>query len=357
VAAELNVRAVCATDPTYGVTTDAVIADPLLAGAVHDTTADPFPGTADTFVGATGAPTVTAAVAADCGPVPLPFLAATVNVYVVAFVSPVIVCDVAAELNVRAVCATDPTYGVTTDAVIADPLLAGAVHDTTADPFPGTPTTPVGATGAPTVTAPDATDGGPVPLAFFAATLNTYVVPLVSPVIVWDVAAELNVRAGWTVNPTYGVTTYAVIPDPLSAGAVHDTTADPFPGTPTTPVGATGAPTVTDPDATDCGPAPLAFFAATLNTYVVPFVSPVIVCDVAAELNVLAGWTVNPTYGVTTYAVIPDPLFAGAVHDTTADPFPGTPTTPVGAAGAPLAARRTSATEGVDATFVVVRTA
>ena len=83
-----------------------MIADPLLlAGAVHDTTADPFPGTADTSVGATGAPTVTGPDAADCGPVPLAFLAATVNVYVVALVSPVTVCDVAVELNVVAVCA------------------------------------------------------------------------------------------------------------------------------------------------------------------------------------------------------------------------------------------------------------
>jgi hypothetical protein len=41
-------------------------------------------------------------------------------------------------------------------------------------------------------------------------------------------------------------------------------------------------------DGADCGPVPLAFLAATLNVYVVPFVSPVIVCDVAAELNVRA---------------------------------------------------------------------
>jgi len=52
--------------------------------------------------------------AADCGPVPLVFFAATLNVYVVPFVNPVTVCDVAAELNVRAVCAVDPMYGVTT---------------------------------------------------------------------------------------------------------------------------------------------------------------------------------------------------------------------------------------------------
>jgi hypothetical protein len=91
--------------------------------------------------------------------------------------------------------------------VIDDPLFAGAVHDTTADPFPGTADTFVGATGVPTVTEALAADGGPVPLAFVAATVNVYAVPLVSPVTVWVVAAELNVLAGWTMNPMYGVTT------------------------------------------------------------------------------------------------------------------------------------------------------
>jgi hypothetical protein len=86
-----------------------VIDDPLFAGAVHDTTADPLPGTADTFVGASGAPTVTVPDAADCGPVPLAFLAATLNVYVVPLVNPVTVWVVAVELNVCAVCAVVPT--------------------------------------------------------------------------------------------------------------------------------------------------------------------------------------------------------------------------------------------------------
>jgi hypothetical protein len=53
-------------------------------------------------------------------------------------------------------------------------------------------------------------------------------------------------------------------------------------------------------DATDCGPVPLAFLAATLNVYVVPLVNPVTVCDVAVELNVRAGCATDPTYGVTT---------------------------------------------------------
>ena len=46
------------------------------------------------------------------------------------------------------------------------------------------------------VTAFDAVDGGPVPIAFAAATLNVYVVPLVSPVTICVVAADANTRAG-----------------------------------------------------------------------------------------------------------------------------------------------------------------
>ena len=163
--------------------------------------------------------------------------------------------------------------------MIADPLLlAGAVHDTTADPLPGTADTSSVPQAPPTVTDARTRRLWSRPSDVLRRTLNVYFVLFVSPVIVCDVAAELNVLAGWTMNPMYGVTTYAVIPDPLFAGAVHDTTADPFPGTADTSVGATGAPTVTDPEPTDCGPVPLAFFAATLNVYVVAFVSPVIVC-------------------------------------------------------------------------------
>ena len=55
------------------------------------------------------------------------------------------------------------------------PPLNGAVHDTLAVVLPGTATTLVGAVGtvsAPTVTAFDAADWGPVPTALVAATLK-----------------------------------------------------------------------------------------------------------------------------------------------------------------------------------------
>src|SRR5450432_4216227 len=57
----LNVRGSCARPLTYGVTTYVVIAAPLMcAGADHVTVACPFPGTADTEVGADGGPSVAA---------------------------------------------------------------------------------------------------------------------------------------------------------------------------------------------------------------------------------------------------------------------------------------------------------
>ena len=62
---------------------DVIDDPPSLLGADHDTVADPFPATADTPDGApgtVGALGVTAFDGADAGPVPTPFVAATVNV-------------------------------------------------------------------------------------------------------------------------------------------------------------------------------------------------------------------------------------------------------------------------------------
>ena len=80
-------------------------------------------------------------------------------------------------------------YGVTTYPVMVDPpLLAGAVHDTDADP---TPPVAVPIAGAPGVLAGttefEALDGFPVPTPFVADTLKVYAVPRVSPVTVVEV--------------------------------------------------------------------------------------------------------------------------------------------------------------------------
>jgi len=71
-------------------------------------------------------------------------VAVTVNVYGVPLVNPVTAAVVAPVV----VAVSPPGAEVTVYPVIADPpLLAGAVHDTTAWAFPGTADTPVGAPG------------------------------------------------------------------------------------------------------------------------------------------------------------------------------------------------------------------
>ena len=121
---------------------------------------------------------VTALDADESGPVPIAFVADTVNVYVVPFVSPVTVVDVAGgvPVTVIGVCAVAPMNGVTVYLVIAlPPLSVGAVQLTVADPLPAVAVTPVGAPGALGalgITALDADESGPVPMALVADTVN-----------------------------------------------------------------------------------------------------------------------------------------------------------------------------------------
>ena len=67
-----------------------IAAPPLDAGAVHVTVACVFPAVAITFVGAPGTVAGVTVTPADAGLV-LPFVAVTVTVYVVPFVSPLTV--------------------------------------------------------------------------------------------------------------------------------------------------------------------------------------------------------------------------------------------------------------------------
>ena len=146
-------------------------------GTVHDTTDCVFAfEVADTAVGATGGPFgITAADAVDAAPVPAEFVAVTVNVYEVPFVSPETVHEVVADAQVNA-----PGDEVTVYVVIAaPPFEAGAVHDTTDVPVAFAEVTvvadtAVGATGGPTgVTATfDQIDERPVPAEFVAITEN-----------------------------------------------------------------------------------------------------------------------------------------------------------------------------------------
>ena len=74
--------------------------------------------------------------------------------------------------------------------------------------------------------------------------------------------------------------------EPFAPAAVHCTVAAWFPGVAATLTGAVGIPIVTTVDVVDCGPRPLAFLAVTLKPYFCPFVRPVTVSVVAAELKV-----------------------------------------------------------------------
>jgi hypothetical protein len=162
-----------------------------------------------TLVTVGGALGVTLLDGEDSGPVPVTLVADTVKVYVVPLLSPLTVVVVAGGLPVTVVgvCAFEPMYGVTVYLVIVlPPVSVGAVQLTLAEPLPAFADTPVGAAGALGalgVTALEAEESGPVPLALVAETLKVYVVPLVSPVTVVEVPGGLpdTVTGVWAVDP------------------------------------------------------------------------------------------------------------------------------------------------------------
>src|SRR5918912_1152678 len=189
---------------------------PFDAGAVHEIVADASPAVAVTAVGAPGTVAgVTLLEASEAGPVPTAFVAVTVNVYAVPFVSPVTVAVVGTSvLPTGGLTVAEPPAGeeVTVYEVIAlPPFEAGAVQDTLAAALPAVATTPVGAPGAvaaPTgVTAFDGVDAGPVPAALEALTVKKYVVPFVNPVTVALVAGAATVAVS---PPGLDVTVYEV---------------------------------------------------------------------------------------------------------------------------------------------------
>ena len=122
----------------------------------------------------------------------------------------------------------------------APPFAAGGDHTTVADALPAVAETPVGAdgtVGGAGVTGADGVEGGPVPTALVAVTVNVYAVPLVNPPTTTDVAPVVVATA----PPGDAVTVYPVtLAPPLLAGGLHDTVADAFPATPATPNGALG---------------------------------------------------------------------------------------------------------------------
>ena len=152
----------------------------MLAGALKVTVAWPFPATALTLVGAPGTVAgVTELEALEAVLVPTEFVAVTVKVYAVPFVSPMIVIG-----DEPPVAVNPPVLDVTVYEVMADPpLLAGALKVTVAWPFPATALTPVGAPGTVAGTTELLVpEDVLVPTEFVAVTVNVYVVPFVRPV-------------------------------------------------------------------------------------------------------------------------------------------------------------------------------
>ncbi len=306
-----------------------IVAPPVFAGALHDTTTCVLPLTPLTPVGASGSVAgVTAADAVEAVLVPALFVAVTVNVYAVPFVRPVTVQDSAPDNHPQVWL---PELAVTVYAVIVDPpVLAGALHDTTTCVLPRTPDTLVGAPGTVAgVTAADGVEALLVPKLFVAVTVNVYAVPFVRPVTVQESASDDHEQVP---PPELAVTVYAKITaPPVLAGALHDTTTSVLPRTPLTPVGAPGVPGVTAADAVEALLVPTLFVAVTVNVYAVPFVRPVTVQESAPSDH---EHVPPPELAVTVYAVIADPPTpTGASHDTTTCVLPLTPDTLVGAPG------------------------
>jgi len=152
---------------------------PLDPGSVQLTDAWPLPAMAVTAVGApgafAGAVGVTAAEGSDAVLLPTLFVATTVNVYAVPFVSPPTTMLVALAPFTVAVLPSGLDAAVY-DRIALPPLDPGSVQLTVACPFPATALTPVGApgtvAGAAGVTAADGVDSALLPTLFVATTVK-----------------------------------------------------------------------------------------------------------------------------------------------------------------------------------------
>jgi anti-sigma factor ChrR (cupin superfamily) len=146
--------------------------------------------------------------------------------------------------------------------VIADPPVeAGAVQDTASWVLPGVRATPVGAPGIVDGVPVAPAEAGPAPLAFVAVTVTVYAVPLVSPVIVQGLDADVQVNPPGLVVAVYWV----IVDPPVEAGAVHDTASWVLPGVRATPVGAPGIVDGVAVAPADAGPLPTVFAAVTVT--------------------------------------------------------------------------------------------
>jgi hypothetical protein len=151
---------------------EVIAAPPSLAGAVKSTVACALPGDAMPIVGAPGTVAGVAPFdAADAGPVPIAFVAVTLNVYVVPFTRPVTSIDVQGAVQVPVIV---PGEDVAVYDVIAEPpSLAGAVKVTVACALPAVAVPIVGAPGTSNgVTLLEAAEEALAPAEFTATTVK-----------------------------------------------------------------------------------------------------------------------------------------------------------------------------------------
>jgi hypothetical protein len=202
---------------------------------------------------------VTAVDAVDADDVPAPFVAVAVNVYEVPFVRPDTTQLVAGDVTVHVFVLSSTVVTVYVDGV--PPLPADTV--TVACPLPATAVGVPGVPGGPGITALEAVDDPDVPSLFVAVDVNVYEVPFVRPVTVQLVAGDVTVHV--FVLSSTAVTVYDV-GEPVPAVTV--TTACELPatalGVPGVPGGGPAA-GVTEPDALEYEPVPIALIAAILK--------------------------------------------------------------------------------------------
>jgi hypothetical protein len=143
-----------------------------------------------TPVGAPGSPIgVTLSDGADACEEPIAFIATTVNVYAVPFVSPyteIVLVNPVPILPSGLDITLYPVIGL-------PPSLTGGVKLTAAWALPAVAVTPVGASGsAAGVTLAVGADGTESPFAFVATTVNVYSVKFVNPVTVIGLALPVS---------------------------------------------------------------------------------------------------------------------------------------------------------------------
>ena len=153
-----------------------IVDPPLFVGAVNVMTTLPLPAAVVTFVGAFG--TVDGVKEDDdveAADVPMPFMATTLNVYEVPFITPFTAQLLVGAVVVQLPAAIFPAvYAVATYPVIVDPRESrGSSQVAVADALPATAVTFRGWDGSAFIAAVvDAVDAKEVPAALVAVTLN-----------------------------------------------------------------------------------------------------------------------------------------------------------------------------------------